>query len=385
LEGNIRANKKLLILGASEIQTPLIKRAKEMGIITIVADYNPDAPGFEFADVRLSISTNDIPTLLNAAIENKIDGVITSSDLPVRCVAHICNEMKLCGPSLKSADLCTNKYLLRQHLSQNNFLVPKFRIINSKDMLREIDFFPSVIKPVDSSASRGVQKVINMEELISAYDNSIKYSTSSTLIVEEYIHGDEYSVESLTQDGVTNVITITEKSVFGDKNKYFVETRHIVPATLLTQDITAISGCTINAIDTLDLRNSPSHTELKITKKGIFIIEIGARLGGDYITSDLIPLSTGVDMLENAINIALNNKIRVVNKFKKYSCIQFVTNDNYDEAVNYLNKNNSLVVKYEIKPYKAVILKNSFDRLGYFIIHGESKEQLLQTLNSMRN
>lgn len=374
-------NKKLLILGASEIQLPIILRAKELGYFTIVADYNPNAIAFEFADKQLIISTNDVPALIKAAGDNNIDGVLTTSDYPVRSVAHICEAFGLSGLTIKAAELCTDKYLLRQHLAKNQFLVPQFKIIRSRDSINEIDFFPCVIKPVDSSGSRGVQKANTLNELFDAYEISLQHSNSDTVIVEEFIDGDEFSVETLTQNGDTTIVAITEKTVMGDNGIFFVENRHVIPANISNENVSAISKIVIKVINSLDLGNSPTHTELKISKKGIYIIEIGARLGGDFITSDLVPLATGVDMLENAINIALNKKIDTSSPMKKYSGIQFITTENYNRMVNFLKVENHLIVKHLIKPFKDVLLKSSFDRLGYFIVQANSREQLNKTLN----
>lgn len=373
--------KKILILGASEIQLPIVLRAKELGYFTIVADYNPNAVAFEFADKKLIISTNDIPALIKAAKDDNINGVLTTSDYPVRSVANICEALRLCGPTIAAAVLCTDKFLLRQHLEKHHFLVPQFKIIKSKDSLSEINFFPCVIKPIDSSGSRGVQKVNNIEELKNAYDYSILHSNSATIIVEEFIDGAEFSVETLTQNGETTIIAITEKTVSGEKGIFFVEDRHVIPASISKINEFAISEMVSKVIGTLNLVNSPTHTELKLNSKGIFIIEIGARLGGDFITSDLVPLSTGVDMLENSINIALNKKINTLSTIEKYSGIQFITTENYKLIENFLKNKNPLVVKHLIKPYKEVKLTSSFDRLGYFIVQANSREKLNQTLN----
>lgn len=373
--------KKLLILGASEIQLPLILRAKKLGYYTIVADYNPNAVAFEYADVKLNISTNDTVSLIKAAVQYSIDGALTTSDYPVRSAANICEALGLSGLTLNSAILCTDKFLLRQHLAKNQFLVPQFKIIYSKETLNEIDFFPCVIKPVDSSGSRGVQKVNTFNELINAYDLSLQFSNSSKIIVEEFIDGDEYSVETLTQNGVTTIVAITGKTILGDKDIFFVEDRHVIPANIKKEDESAISEIVKKVINSLQLGNSPTHTELKLNSKGIYIIEIGARLGGDYIASDLVPLATGVDMLENIINIALNKDINTLKTIDKYSGIQFINTKNYELIERFLKNKNRLVIKQMIQPYKNIPLKSSFDRLGYFIVQANSREQLNQTLN----
>lgn len=384
MQSKDKNKKKLLILGASEIQIPLVLLAKELGCFTIVADYNPNAPAFEYADKKLIISTNDAPRLLKAAIDDKIDGVLTTSDYPVRSVAYICDKLGLSGLTIKSSILCTDKYLLRQHLAQNQFLVPQFKIIKPNETVYDVDFFPCVIKPVDSSGSRGVQKVNNLAELIEAYDQALKYSNSGAVLVEEFIEGDEFSIETLTQNGDTTIVAITGKTIVGDKGIFFVEDRHVIPAYISDKEESAISETVLNVIKTLNLGNSPTHTELKLNSKGIYIIEIGARLGGDFITSDLVPLATGIDMLENAINIALNKNINATKSIEKYSGIQFITSENYMLIENFLKYENPLIVKQLIKPFKDVQLKSSFDRLGYFIVQANSREQLNQTLNCKR-
>ncbi len=373
--------KRLLILGASETQLPIILRAKELGYFTIVADYNANAPAFEYADKKLIISTIDTPSLLKVARDYMIDGVLTTSDYPVRSVAHICKSLGLSGPSVNAATLCTDKFLLREHLSQNNFLVPRYKIIKSRESLFEIDYFPCVIKPVDSSGSRGVQRVNNIDELINAYEISLVHSKSATVIVEEFISGEEFSVETLTQKGNTTIVAITGKTVQGEKESYFVESRHVIPAEIPPDKIELISGTVLKVIKTLNLGNSPTHTELKINYKGVYIIEIGARLGGDYITSDLVPLATGVDMLENAINLALNIKIETLITLNKYSGIQFITSENHKQIVDFLKIDNPIIKSYKIEQYKDLKLKNSFDRLGHFIVQANSREQLNRTLN----
>ncbi len=203
--------KKLLILGASEMQLPIISRAKELNHYTIVADYNPNAAAFEYADEELVVSTNDTNTLLQIAKDKRIDGILTTSDFPVRTVAIICDTLGLSGPTIDASVLCTDKYKLRQHLKECGFKVPRFNAVNSKETLYDINYYPCVIKPVDSSGSRGVKKVNNIEELIDAYSYSIGNSRNGSVIVEEYIDGDEYSVETLTQKNKTHIIGITEK------------------------------------------------------------------------------------------------------------------------------------------------------------------------------
>lgn len=373
--------KKLLILGASEIQLPLILKAKELGCYTIVADINPEAVGLNYADEKLLISTNDTNKLLVFAKKNQINGIITSSDYPVRSVAAISEVINLTGPSAFAANLCTNKYLMREHLEKHDFLVPKYCFVKSRKCLQNVNFYPCIIKPIDSSGSRGVKKVEDFKELLAAYEKALSFSKNKEVIVEEFINGNEYSIESLTQKGETHIIAITQKTVIGDEGKFFVEDRHVIPAKLSLEVENILKEQIKRLLESIRIENSASHTEVRINSKGIYIIESGARLGGDYITSDLVPLATGVDMLEQSIKIALNEEITVTNPATQFAGIQFINSENYVNVVNYLEKENKFIVKKEIKPFKQQRLTNSFARLGYFIACTKKENDLIQILD----
>jgi carbamoyl-phosphate synthase large subunit len=230
--------KKLLILGAGIIQIPVILKAKELNIYSIVLDYDEKAPGINYADAFYGISTNDTEKVLTLAKKLNITGILTTSDYPVNTVAKVAQELSLPGMSIELANLCTNKYLQRQFFRNNDVRVPKYVFIKSVDDLFCIDFFPCIIKPVDSSASRGVKLVHNQKEIVDQYPISKNYSKSNGVIVEEFIHGREFSVETITQHGNTHIVQITEKLTIGEEFGYFVEDTHIMPAriTLLEKE-----------------------------------------------------------------------------------------------------------------------------------------------------
>lgn len=372
---------RLMILGAGEMQTPIIKKAKDLGHYVISIDRDANAIGNKFADCPLEIDTNDLDGIIDAARKLKIDGILTTSDYPIRVVAEVCDKFNLKGPNKNAAKISTNKFLMREHLAKHNFNVPKYKIISNEDDINNILFFPAVIKPLDSSGSRGVKKVYTIDEFLAAYTNTKNNSRTNDVLIEEYIEGPEYSVETLSQNGVTHIIAITEKTTQGKDGVYFVENRHFIPADLTDIQINQISETVIKLIDSLNLGDSASHTELKLSDKGIFIIEIGARLGGDFITSDLVPLATGIDMLENVINLALGHPIVVVPKKLKFSGIQFVTSENYELVNNFIDKNAAQLIRYNLVDFTEKELESSFDRLGYFIAVSDTREELLNLLN----
>ncbi|NOH16443.1 ATP-grasp domain-containing protein [Clostridium cochlearium] len=377
--------KTILILGAGQFQVPVIKKAKKLGYKTIVTDYDSKAEGFKFADIALNISTLDKEKTLQVAKIYNIDGILTTSDFPVRTVAYVCKKMNLIGLSTRAAEISTDKFLLRECIKKNNIPCPKYLLLNDKkdiysEKLKGFEF-PLIIKPVDSSASRGVCKVYNLQELELAYEEAYYYSKSGKVILEEFLDGLEYSVETLTQNGINNIVAITEKHTSG--YPYFVEDRHIVPAYLNKEQEYKIKDMINKVINAIGIDNSSSHAEIKLTEKGPILIEIGARLGGDYITSDLVPLSTGIDMLENIINISVGKKIKLSNSKIKYSGIQFITYENYEKIKKNeknIRKDNS-IIKFYFDHNKNNELKSSLDRNGFYIVCSDNKEKLINVLD----
>jgi carbamoyl-phosphate synthase large subunit len=226
-----------------------------------------------------------------------------------------------------------------------------------------------------------VKKINSIDEIENYYSISKSYSRSGNLLLEEYIVGKEYSVETLTQNCKTHIIAITEKTVKGKDGLFFVEDRHIIPANLNEKEIELIQKTVLKLIDTLNLGDSATHTEIKINKNGVYIVEVGARLGGDFITSDLVPLATGVDMLENVILLALGFPVKVEQSIHMYSGIQFIQSENYNSIKNFIEKNPGLFEDFQIKPFIETELKSSFDRLGYFITVRSNRKELIDILD----
>jgi len=374
--------KKILILGAGEMQIPIIEKCNSLGYETIVTDYSKEAPGLKLAKVPLIIDTLNKDKTLQVAQEYKIDGILTTSDAPVRTVAFVCNKLGLSGISEKAASIGTNKYLQRELLRSSGLNSPQFIKSNNFDYLeREVaEFsFPLIVKPVDSSASRGVSKIMDIDSLKTAFLEAKEFSKSGDIIIEEFISGREYSIEGITQNGETVIVAITEKTVIKNSN-FFVEERHIVPAELNSKQESAIKDYVKQVIKLFGINNSATHTEIMLTKQGPVLIELGVRLGGDFITSYLVPLATGVDMQKNIIFLALNKKIEVSGREQKFTGVQFVHDANFELAQEKITVENYFV-KAELKSFKKTPVKNSLDRLGYFIFREETRAKLLEKLD----
>lgn len=378
--------KSILIIGAGKMQLPMILKCNDLGYRTIVTDGSKDAPGLKEASIPLVIDTLDLNNSLEAAKEYQVGGAITTSDSPVNTVAYVCEQLNLSGINRKGAKISTNKHLQRQILHDNRIRVPNFVrtncLSNVKHLLQDFKY-PLVIKPIDSSASRGVTKIDAENELEQAFSQAVRQSRSGQVIIEEFVVGDEYSVECLTQNGQTNIVAITEKATI-KSDYYFVEERHIVPASLSAFQTTEIEQYVHKILPLFEVDNTASHIEIKLTDQGPVLIEMGARLGGDFITSDLVPLATGINIMELAILIAMGQPVGLGETEKKFAGIQFIHKDNYEQAIKACKKE-GFAVKWEIGPYSSAPVRSSLDRLGHMIFQEKNREDLERKLSLKTN
>lgn len=305
--------KKIMILGASSLQLPAIEKARDLGLETIVVDINPCAVGFGVPNVKKEIiSTIDDEAVLKAARSHNIDGIMTlATDMPMRTVAKISREMKLIGISEETALKATDKIEMRNALAEYNVPIPKYFAVKTEiEFCNAVDVlirqgYKCIAKPSDNSGSRGVVLLtsIKREELRKSFHYCKKYSRSGNIIVEEFMEGDEVSVEAVCVNGECNILQITDKLTTGFPN--FVEMGHSQPSLLPIKIKEKIRQITIDSCEALGIENGPAHVEVKVTNDGPKIVELGARMGGDNITSHLVPISTGVDMIKACIDISL--------------------------------------------------------------------------------
>lgn len=321
--------KRLMILGASILQLPAIEKAIEMGLEVIAVDMNPKAVGFGVQGVKKEIiSTIDEQAIVEAAKKHKIDGIMTlATDMPMRSVAAVAKEMNLIGIDADTAFKATNKVEMRRALQSCGVPIPRFfKVTNEKEYIEVVKQFnvPFIVKPADSSGSRGIFEVIDItdKQLIKeAYYYCKPFSRGGDVIVEEYMSGPEVSVETLSIDGVCHVIQITDKLTTGAP--HYVEMGHSQPSRHSKEISENISKVAKAANKALGITDGPSHTEIIVTSEGPKIVEVGARLGGDNITTHLVPLSTGVNMVECCIKIALGEKPDIKPKWNKGAAIRY--------------------------------------------------------------
>ena len=317
--------KRLLIIGASILQLPAIKKAKELGLYVGVADYNPDAVGIPFADAYFNVSTIDEEGVYQAAKDFRADGIMTlATDMPMRSVAYACGKLGLVGISYDTAVKSTDKGEMIKAFAAAGVEHPWYYIVQTPDQVQAVldkATYPCITKPTDNSGSRGVMLVNNRQELEQALAYSAENGRSGSVIVEEYMVGPEVSVEVICWQGVPHVLQITDKLTTGAP--HFVEMGHSQPSRLPEQDQQKIRDLACRAVKAVGIENGPAHVEIMLTKEGPKMVELGARMGGDCITTHLVPLSTGVDMIKATIDICLGQEPDISPKFEKGSAIRF--------------------------------------------------------------
>lgn len=383
--------KRMMILGASALQVPAIKAAKEMGYEIILVDYDENAVGFPLADVKLVVSTLDMEEVYKQALIYKPDVVITStSDGPVRTAAYV-NEKLGKKPDLSYEDaLCaTIKSNMRNRLKENHVPVPAYYTADNFESFQAAaeTLDDCIVKPSDNAGSRGVvllegNQKQEEKELCRIYEYSKKNSRNGIVMIEEFMVGPEVSVEAITVDGETEIIAITDKYI--TPPPYFVELAHSEPSRLSEEIQGQIRDIALQAIRAIRLQNGPSHTEVKITEEGPKIVEIAARLGGDFITSRLVPLSTGVDLVGASVQLAAGKKPELKRKWQKAAAIHFIHGEQgkiqcLEETEEMSRLDGIEEVAIYKKPGDVVDgTKSSNDRLGHIITTGRTPEEAME-------
>ena len=363
---------KLVIIGANDFQNQLILKAKSLGYETHVFAWQDGSIGEKTADYFYPISIVEKEQILEKCKEIKPVGVCSiASDLATITVNYVAENLGLaCNPTSTTLQ-CTNKFEMRKKMKENGVKTPAFIKVSNDSSTWNVENmkFPVIVKPTDRSGSRGITKVFNKNELEDAVKYATKDSFEKMAIVEEYIEGNEYSCECISYKGNHHFLAFTKKYTTGSPN--FIETGHMEPSDIKLEYQEEIKNNIFKALTALGVQNGASHTEFKVNENGEFgIIEIGARMGGDCIGSDLVQISTGYDFVRMVIDVACGKKpdfTKVTKPAKAVIKFIFTQND--------LNKMNEFSEKYPSQIYRISDMElenlgktvDSSSRIGYYI------------------
>lgn len=371
--------KTIAVIGASYLQRPLVEKAREMGLRTLCFAWEKGAVCKDICDRFYPVSVVEKEEILRICCEEKIAGICTiASDAAAPTVAYVAERMGLTGNPYAAAIRANNKYLMRQALSEAGVPCPRYQCLSlntpySVSRSEEPSTFnvqlspPLIIKPSDRSGSMAVTKVTDRNKLAEAIKRAQEASFRHEAMVEEYIEGREISVEMISCHGVHHALQITDKVT--TEAPHFVELAHHQPSNLPADMQTYIFDLTRRALDALGLTDGASHAEYKITADGrIIVMEIGGRMGGDFIGSDLVQLSTGYDFLRGVIEVALGQTICPHPMARAYSGVYFLSAET-PEVKRYIDRAEEYeqIVRAEQTDDTLRPLTCSGDRSGYFI------------------
>ena len=301
-----------MVLAAGLLQMPVIKKAKEKGYYVIAVDDDPNAPGMVLADKAIvpgGLVNED--KMLAIAREEQISGIIhPCSEVAMNVMGRINDEMGLSGISRQIAIRSTNKHLMREAFERYGAPSPQSRCFENADVAWEefcSEFHnDAILKPSRNSGSRGISKIsqrIDETEFERLFERAKEESRDKSVMLEQFVEGPEFSVEIIVWDKKVNILQVTDKKTTGAP--YFVELGHNQPSLFSAHIVEAVKHAAIMGVRALDVNNCACHAEIKVQDGRAYIMEIGARLGGDFISTELTHLSTGIDMVAAAIDVAI--------------------------------------------------------------------------------
>ena len=291
---------RLLVLGAGPAQLGLLEAARERGLWVAVADRDPAAPGFRYADRRCILSTEDEPAIERLISALEIDGLIApGTDWPVGVAARVAERTGLAHPiSAATAVLATNKLRQRERLAEAGVPQPRSWVVGNGDELPAIDG-PVVVKAPDRQGQKGLTLVEDARELPDAVERARSAARSGVALVEELVGGPEVTAIGFSIGGVFHPLAVTDRIV-ADPPAFGVALAHVWPSDVQGQSLDAAA----QAVAALGIENGPSYTQLRIGPAGPQVIEVAARLGGGH-DAELVHAATGVDLNGLALDAAL--------------------------------------------------------------------------------
>ena len=358
----MQSKKKLLLLGGSAQQVVAIDKAKELGYYTVLCDYLPDNPGQYHADKFYQKSTTDKDAILKIAMAEKIDGIIAyASDPAAPTAAYVAEKLGLPTNPYVSVNILCNKDKFRKFLSENGFNSPMAR--GYADVDRAIgdisDFrFPVIIKPVDSSGSKGATVLHSSDKIKEAIDFAFSFSRGHRIVIEEFVEkkhpyligGDIFIVDGKVvlwgllnchrDESVNNLVPVGKS----------------YPLLLGDSDVKLVHNTLQMMVDKLGIRQGAMNVELVIDKNDkVWPIDVGPRNGGNMIP-DLLGMIFGADVVEMSVRTAMGEKI----DFEAHESVSYYATHNLHSSENGIFKD--VVFSPEIEPY--VIRKHMYKKDG---------------------
>lgn len=396
--------KKLLMLGGSLYQTFAIKEAKRLGYYVITADYLPSNPGHKYADEYHNVSTTDKEAVLKLAKELNVDGVVAyASDPAAPSAAYVCEQMGLPTSPYKSVEILSNKDLFRQFLQENGFNCPKAMGFTAyEDALNHIDEFtlPVMVKPVDSSGSKGINKMTDRSQLKAFVEDALHYSRGKRFIIEEFIvkNGHQISGDAFSVDGKLVFHCLGNEFYDPNCDKDFAPLGECWPFQMDHKYIEDLEEQLQRVMSLLDMKSNAYNVEAIVGEDDkVYLLELGARSGGSLIPQ-VTECATGVNMVMWVIQAAAGDPIDLSllegrkempikgywsnymvhsDKTGKFQTISFDPEFEKNHLVDFVN---DLKVGDEVHRFR-----DAQDCIGEFILKYENMDQMFDVIKNIES
>lgn len=359
------------MLGGSPQQVPAIERAKELGYETILIDYLPDNPGKEIADKWYQESTTDIEKVYEIAKKEQVDGILPyASDPAALPSAVVAERLGLPTNPSKSVEILGIKHKFREFLQKNSFSSPKSISFSPKDSIDKIVEklsrlkFPIVVKPTDSSGSKGVSFLNDTHKLEKAIQFADSYSRNKIIIAEEFIErGFPYVIggDIFVENG--QVTLFGEMACMRDN-----EGKGLIPiGKRKPSGLTKIQSINLHdelqkIITALNIQFGEFNIEVIIDKNDeVHFLELGPRAGGNMIPIQLSD-AFQIDLIEANIKAALGETVNLNPIEPKEAFLTHVLHSEKNGIFDYV------YFSPEIEPYiyRKVIYKKTGDKIEAF-------------------
>ena len=378
----------VLIFGGGSNQSTLIKASKTVGVESVVLDISPKAPSRHLADKFYVVKKDDYKQTLEIAKAHKISGLATTQmENPLRLMAKLASELNLNFHSSDTIEKSLDKWEMKKAFIDGEVPCAQGIIFNKDDIISCDSIqdltFPLIMKPKDGTSSKGVFKLEQFSEIQKNRNITSSYSRNGEIILEEFLEGKELSVECVTYNNETYIIQYTEK--FITEFPCAVEMGHLQPANINYSIKNEIDEVVKKAIKSVGINNSVSHPEVILTSDGPKVVEIGPRGGGDYISSYLTFLSTGINLDEAIINLSLDNMPKISQSKNQFSFIKYFSLPAGKKVVN-VDDYSDIIVKEDVELCEISVksgdtieqISDSSKRSGFVLVKGESREGVLQ-------
>ena len=372
----------LLILGAGIYQLPLIKKAKKMGVSTLVISPLGNYPGIKFADKHLNINTKDYKKISEICKSEKVLGAITSgSDACVPTIGKLVEDFKLKGTTFEGCKNSSNKLLMKRIFKKKNIPTADYSICtNFKEAIRAADKlgYPIIIKPINSSGSRGVTKVKNKKKLFESWENAKLISNKKPIIVEKFIDGIEYGAEIFIQSKKVIKVIIHNKTITSPPLN--VPIGHSLPSRTNTTINNNFDEIAERITKGFYLDNTVCNVDFIIQGNNLYILEIGARIGATCIP-EIITVNTGVDIYSFLIEQALGMCPKLKPKLNQ-PCASILLKSDYSGFIKEIILPDNLnsdkrIVDFQLDTSKNLYVKrftNGSHRLGHIVLKEKSSK-----------